>query len=507
MSEQEKQTGREAQMSNIKAAMNVAETVRSTLGPSGMDKLLTNGNHHIVTNDGVTVLRELDTAHPGAQMMVEASQTQEAGCKDGTTSVVVLAGQMLALSQGLLMRGIHPRVVLRSFQTGKNLALEHLESQDIDIIDAAKTALRGKAAESDLEYAAELCLKACTKADGNLDHIRVITQAGGSLSDSYVQDGLVINKEFANDVEDKSMEGDLNILLLNGGLEGYDFNEVQMQVENMQQLHELKQQELSMLSELASMVAGAVGPQGVVFVRDGVHEAVAHYLSQHGIPLVTRLQQSDMEGLSRLLGVPIYHRIVDVDEPIMTTNSSVKQERIGDMDFVTISGEGEATCLVVRGATRQTIEEYERAFDDAIGVTCLAMKDGGKGFPGGGASFSAASMTVREHASTQPNMTARERMCLEAYADALEIIPAAIANNAGMDPLDVVMELRSAEEGVGLFIDDRGVGEICNTLEEGVVEPESLVKQVISSATEVATAILRIDDIMAMKEQQNGIIG
>ena len=340
MSEQEKQSGREAQMSNIKAAMNVAETVRSTLGPAGMDKLLTNGNHHTVTNDGVTVLRELDIAHPGAQMMVEASKTQEAVCKDGTTSVVVTAGQMLALSQGLLMRGIHPRVLIRSFQEGKNLALEHLESQDIEILDAAKTALRGKAAESDLDYAAELCLKACEKAAGNLDHITVITQAGGALSDSYVQDGLVINKEFANEVEDKSVEGNINILLLNGGLEGYDIKEVQMQVENMQQLHELKQQELSMLSEVASMVAGAVGPDGVVFVRDSVHEAVAHYLSQHGIPLVTRLQQSDMEGLSRLLDVPIYHRVTDVDEPIMATDASVKQERIGDLDFITVSGSG-----------------------------------------------------------------------------------------------------------------------------------------------------------------------
>ncbi len=505
MSEQEKQTGRDAQMSNIKAAMNVAETVRSTLGPAGMDKLLTNGSHHIVTNDGVTVLRELDTAHPGAQMMVEASKTQEAVCKDGTTSVVVLAGQMLALSQGLLMRGIHPRVVLRSFMRGSHLALEHLKSRDIKIIDAAKTALRGKATENDLEHAAELCLKACEKADGNLDHIRVITQTGGSLGDSYVQDGLVLNKEFSNDVSDKEIEGNINVLLLNGGLDGYDLTEVQMQVGDMQQLHALKQQELEMLSEVAAMVAGAVGPQGVVFTRDAAHEAVAHYLGQHGIPIITRLQQSDMEGLSRLLKVPIYHRIVDVKEPIMATDACVKQERIGDLDFVTVSGEGEATCLVVRGATRQTIEEYERAFDDAVGVTCLAMQDKGKGFPGGGASFSAASMTVREHAANQPNMSARERMCLEAYADALEIIPAAIANNAGMDPLDVVMELRSADPDMGLYIDSTGVGEICNTLERGVVEPESLVKQVISSATEVATAILRIDDIMAMREQNGGL--
>ena len=193
MSEKTQQSGREAQMSNIKAAMNIAETVRSTLGPAGMDKMLTNGNHNIVTNDGVTILRELDAAHPGALMMIEASKTQEAVCKDGTTSVVVLAGQMLALSEGLLLRGIHPRVILRSFDRGKDIALNNLDSVEIDVLDAAKTAMRGKAAESELDYAATLCFKAAEKAGGDLERIKVITQAGGSLKDSYVQDGLVLN--------------------------------------------------------------------------------------------------------------------------------------------------------------------------------------------------------------------------------------------------------------------------------------------------------------------------
>ena len=498
MSEKTQQSGREAQMSNIKAAMNIAETVRSTLGPAGMDKMLTNGSHNIVTNDGVTILRELDTAHPGALMMIEASKTQEAVCKDGTTSVVVLAGQMLALSEGLLLRGIHPRVILRSFDRGKDIALNNLDSVEIDVLDAAKTAMRGKAAESELDYAATLCFKAAEKAGGDLERIKVVTQAGGSLKDSYVQDGLVLNKEFANDVGDmKEVSGEVCVVLLNGGLDGYDVD--QIQVENMGQLQALKQQELEMLSELATMVAGATGPNGCVFVRDSVHEAVAHYLGQNGIPLITRLQQSDMEALSRLFKVPIYHRVVDITDPVDGIDIAVKEEKIGDLDFVTVSGPGEATTLVVRGATRQTLDEYERAFDDAVGVTCLSMKDGNKGFPGGGAAFSAASMAVREHAAKQANMSARERMCMEAYADALEIIPAAIANNAGMDPLDVVMELRSAEPGVGLYIDDDGVGEICNTLDKGIVEPESLVKQVINSATEVGTAVLRIDDIIAMR--------
>ena len=211
-----------------------------------------------------------------------------------------------------------------------------------------------------------------------------------------------------------------------------------------------------------------------------------------------------MEALSRLFNVPIYHRVVDISDPVDAIDIAVKEERIGDLDFVTVSGPGEATTLVVRGATRQTLDEYERAFDDAVGVTCLSMKDGNRGFPGGGAAFSAASMAVRDHAAKQANMSARERKCMEAYADALEIIPAAIANNAGMDPLDVVMELRAAEQGIGLYIDDDGVGKICNTLDKGIVEPESLVKQVISSATEVGNSVLRIDDIIAMRGQEDG---
>lgn len=500
MSEDKRNTGREAQMHNIRAAVNIAETVRSTLGPAGMDKLLADSTGHtVVTNDGVTILRELDVAHPGGKMLVEASKTQEAVCKDGTTSVVVLAGQMLALSEGLLLRGVHPNIIIRAYYRASNLALDNLDPIEIDVLDAAKTALRGKAAESDLSYAASLCKQAADKANGDLDRIRVITQAGGSLRDSYVHDGIVLNKEFSNSVDATEVIGG-KILLLNGGLEGFDLNEVQMQVTSPDQLQAIQQQEYEILSEAASMVAGLLGKNGVVFSRDGVHEAVAHYLAKHDIPVITRLQQSDMEALSRLLNLPIYHRITDVEGEIPAVENTVKQERIGDLDFVTVSGLGEATTLVVRGATRQTLDEFERAFDDAVGVTCLSMTDGSKGFPGGGAAYSAAAVAVREHATTQSNMSARERMCIEAYADALEIVPAAIASNAGMDPLDVVMELRSADSLTGLYIDEEGKGSICNTLKQGVVEPESLVRQVIASATEVATSILRIDDIIARRE-------
>lgn len=500
----EKTTGVDAQLNNIRAAVKVGNMVRSTLGPAGMDKLLTDGQHDLVTNDGVTILRELDIAHPGGKFLIEAANTQEATCKDGTTSVVVLAGQMLALSEGLLMRGVHPQVIRRAWNKARDIAMgdsftKHLCK--INLLDVAKTALRGKATESDLDHAASLCIEVAETTDGNLDWVNVVTQTGGSLKDSYVQNGIVLNKEFSN-----SIDGDYdntNVLLLHGGLQGFDLKEIQMQVNDPAQIQAIKEQEMTMLAELAGMV-GDVVDKGVVFVRDSVHEAVAQYLAQRGIAVVSRLRHSDLDNLSRLLRVPVFYHVTDVEEDYnpLCAGSDIKQERIGDLDFVTVSGPGEATTLVVRGATRQTLDEFERAFDDAVGVVCLAMQDGEMGYPGGGAAYSTASKLVREYATNTSDMTARERMCMEAYADALEIIPAAIAANAGMDPLDVVMELRSAGPNEGLYIDESGHGTITDTLKKGVAEPKSLVIQVIKSATEVACSILRIDDIIARRTQE-----
>ena len=224
----------------------------------------------------------------------------------------------------------------------------------------------------------------------------------------------------------------------------------------------------------------------VLFVRDGVHEAVVKYLSAKGVAVVSRLQQSDMDALTRITGASCYHRFTDAEENQLTVMGSViKRERIGDLDYVSVMvPDATVVTMVVRGATRQTLDEYERAFDDALGVVCLYMGDTGDGvLAGGGAALSKASVAVRKHAQDQSGLSARERMCLEAYADSLEIVPAAIANNAGMDPLDVVMELRSCPHHHGLYIDDDGVGSVCDTFEQGVVEPTQLIRQIITSHT------------------------
>ena len=498
---EERKTGREAQLSNIRAAVNVAETVRSTLGPAGMDKcLVTEDGDTIITNDGVTILRELDAVHPGAKMMVEASKTQEAECKDGTTSVVVLAGQMLVLSEGLLMRGIHPRTIVRAFNRAGKIALDNLPEgdSDVDPVQVANTALRGKAAESHLEKASYLCQQVAYSVNGDLDKIRVLSQSGGSMDDSYIHEGLVLSKGFSSEVEHEP-EG--RILMLDGGLDGFNMQEIQMQFTDPAQLQAIQQQELQMLSASAQRIVDL--EVGVLFVRDGVHEAIVKYLSSQNIAVVTRLQDSDMSALARITSHSVYHRLTDVADSYKNTehHTVVKNERIGDLDYVTVSvPESSLVTLIVRGATRQTLDEYERAFDDAIGVTCL-YHNNKAALPGGGAALSKAAIGVRNYATGESGLSARERMCLEAYADSLEIVPAAIAANAGLDPLDIVMELRSCPDNYGLFINEEGIGEVCDTGERGVYEPRELVKQVITSATEVSTAVLRIDDIIARRAQ------
>ena len=487
-------------MSNIRAAVQVAETVRSTLGPAGMDKMLVDERGEtIVTNDGITILRELETAHPGAQMMVQASQTQEEVCKDGTTSVVVLAGQMLALSEGLLLRGIHPQTIVRAFNKASRIALDGMPDAEtgvgVDLV--AATALRGKASESALGSAAQLVENAALTVDGNLDRVRTLTQAGGDITDSYIHSGLVLNKTFTN--PDHQGKENPRMLLLDGGLDGFNYEDVQMQIQDPAQLAHIREQEMQILSNISATIAEMTD---ILIVRDGVHEAVAKYLDAKSIGVVSRVQQSDMDSIARITGIPIHHRITEVDEDYQARiEGSVKPVRIGDLDYVSVEAkESDTITMIVRGATRQTLDEYERAFDDALGVACLYLKDK-RLYPGGGAVLSKLAMAVRNHATHERQSTARERMCMEAFADALEIIPAAIASNAGMDALDVVMELRSVTSNMGLYIHFNGEGEIVDMRNHNVWEPAALVEQIIKSATEVACSILRIDDIIARRGQ------
>ena len=378
-----------AQQLNIKAAIAVANTVRSTLGPLGMDKMCVDPQgYFVVSNDGATILRELDVAHPGAQMVVEMSKTQEVECKDGTTSVVVIAGKLLENAERLLAKGIHPNVICRGYRSASKKCLDELSSFAIEgddelLSSVATTAITGKAAEHDIERVAGLCVEAVIRADGDDSKIKVVSQVGGSLDESHLYNGVILNKEFASTL---ALGGTGNVLLVNTGLTPPPMHDsMRVQLGSMEAVQQFQIAETRMLVERAR----AIIELGVsnVFVRESVHEAVIHTLAQEGIGVITRVPETDMQAISKLTGTPIYHMTEDVAEGTLN-KATVAENTIGDIRFVSIEVDDDPSVatLVLRGATRQTVDELERAFDDAIGVTAIAYRDK-QLLPGGGSIY------------------------------------------------------------------------------------------------------------------------
>jgi chaperonin GroEL (HSP60 family) len=489
-----------AQKHNIGAAKAVADAVRTTLGPAGMDKMMLDPHGSvIVTNDGATILRELDTEHPGSIMIVDMAKTQESMCHDGTTTAVVLGGQLLSNSEQLFQKGLHPNVICRGYNQAAKWAVEHasgLPNGSTDLTLVAKTAMTGKSLEHSIEVAAELCVNAVIDAGGDIDRVRVICQPGGSVEESHLFPGVILHKEFALPF-DESHSG---ALLVNTGLQP-DKMDDKVSV-NFQSADEAKQffsdRNVGDLLERAQIIVKAMPTGGILFCRDGVAENVVKFLADNNIPIVNRVSESDMLTLSRLLEAPI-HQTVDGESTMETGDAmSIRQETIGDMDYIVV--EGPAGCpvstLVLRGATRSTLDEYERAFEDALGVVSLAFRDG-KVITGGGSCFISMAHNLRQRAA---EVGGRAQMAVEAFAEALEVIPATIAENAGLDPLDTILALRNDHQnGKNDYGPDVTNGGTCSMGELGVFEPLSVVTQAVNSATEVAISILRIDDIMGSR--------
>jgi archaeal chaperonin len=480
-----------AQQLNIKAAIAVASTVRSTLGPLGMDKMCVDQQgHFIVSNDGASILRELDVAHPGAQMVVNMSKTQEAECKDGTTSVVVLAGKLLDNALGLLSKGIHPNIICKGYRNASRKCLDELpnyvlELDEFELESVAKTAITGKAAEHDIDNVARLCVEAVERADGDDSKIKVVSQIGGSLDDSHLYDGVILNKQFSSTL---TTGGEGKVLLLNTGLTPPPMHDsMRVQLGSMEAVQQFQMAETRMLVERAR----AIVELGVntVFVRDSVHEAVIHTLAQAGIGIITRVPQTDLEAISKLTGSPIYHMTEDAD-PEKLQGALVKENLIGDTRFVSIqANDSTVATLVLRGATRQTIDELERAFDDAIGVVAIAYNDR-ELVPGGGAVYISLANKLVETSDT------RLGLAEDAFYDSLYTIPTTIAENAGHDPLDTLLRLKKATVGLSIDIETGGLDDMAKA---GIIEPARVIRQAIQSATEVAIAILRIDDIIGKR--------
>ena len=501
MTEKDSAKGGKAQIHNIRAAKTVAETVKTTLGPMGMDKMMVDGGGNvIVTNDGATILRELDVSHPGGKMIAEVARTQESLCYDGTTSTVVLSGQLLGNSEMLFEKGLHPNVICRGYHEAAQMAVRYLvdevaqDSKDRDrLVHVAKTAITGKTLETALDAVAELCVSAVEKA-GDAESVKVVSFPGGSLEDSYLYNGVIVNKDFVLEGENDYQ----SMLLINTGLEtekAEDNVQVQLDAKSYQSFKGASKADLV---ASAKHIVDAMPKGGVVFVRDGVSDMVCSYLKKNGIMVVRRMPESSMRALGRMSGLDI----VQVPEEIEgAADVSITRERKNDVWYLFVGSdeENEEATLVLHGATTHTLEEVERGFDDALGVVSLVMKSG-QFVVGGGNAYVRMATHLRQHAAS---VGGRAQMAIESFADALEVIPATIAENAGHDPLDTILAMRheilQGRVSVGPDVTEGGVRDL---LADGVVEPVALVRQAVLSAGEVTNAILRIDDIVARRPVQ-----
>jgi len=504
--------GRDAQRMNIMAARVIAESVRTTLGPRGMDKMLVDNLGDVtITNDGVTILKEMDVEHPAAKMMVEVAKAQEDEVGDGTTTAVIIAGELLKKAEELLDQDIHPTVVTAGYRLAAEKAHEILAkmatpvSKDDDKIlkQIAITSMSSKGSEMRGEKLAELCVRAVKqiveKSDGKLeadiDNIKVEKKSGGSSADSQLVQGIVLDKEVVHPDMPKRKEK-AKIALLNLTLEVKKTEtDAKINITDPEQLRSFLDEERHMLQEMVDQIkkSGA----SVVLCQKGIDDIAQHYLAKAGILAARRVKESDMEKLARATGGKVVTNIKDLSPSDLGTADLVKERKIAGEEMIFVEGckDPKAVSLLVRGGTEHVVDEVERAVHDGISVISAAIEDG-KIVAGGGAPEIEVAKGLREYAGT---VGGREALAVNAFADTMDMIPRTLAENAGLDPIDILVQLRSAHEkkdGKNIGIDVVS-GKTMNTFEQGIVEPLRVKTQAIKSASEAAEMILRIDDVIA----------
>ena len=500
--------GEEAQTNNFAAARAVAAAVQSTLGPKGMDKMLIDGMGDItITNDGVTILKEMDIEHPAAKMMVEIAKTQDAEVGDGTTTAVIIAGELLKNAEGLLKQKVHPTSIAEGYRMAAVKALELLDAYAITVKPTdtvmlkkiAETALTGKNSDVLKDHLCDIIVKAVTfvtDADGTADlsHINVEKKVGGSLDDSDLIEGMVIDKERAHPSMPKSVKN-ANILLLNAALE-FKKTEVnaKINISTPGQAQAFLDGEEQMVHTMVDKVIRSKA--NVLFCQKGIDDVAQHYLAKAGILAVRRVKKSDIENLARATGGNIVNSVDTITSKDLGTAGLVEEKTVSgdEMIYVSKCKNPKAVSIIVRGGTEHVVDELERAIHDALMVVSVVVA-GKKIVPGGGAPETELSLRLREYAAT---VGGRGQLAIEAFASAMEIIPRALAENAGLDPIDMLVDLRAAHEaGKKSFGLDVDAGKPADMFKAGVVEPLRVKTQAISSAAEAAVMILRIDDVIA----------
>ena len=503
-------SGRTAQSNNIAAAKAVADAVRSTLGPKGMDKMLVDSMGDVViTNDGATILKEMDIEHPAAKMIIEIAKTQEQHCYDGTTSAVVIAGELLKRSEDLVEQNVHPTVICEGFRLASDKAAELIENHAIEVSpktleEVAKTALTGKSAGAVKEFLADISVRAvlavAQEVDDltivDLDDVKVEKKQGGSIRDSSLIDGIILDKERVHSGMPRIVS-EAKIALINSAIEVKKTEvDAKIQITDPNMLSKFMAEEENYLKSLVDKIS-SVGAN-VIICQKGIDDLAQHHMAKSGIFAVRRAKKSDMEALSKATGGNIITNVDDLSVNDLGLAAKVEEKKIGDSDMVFITGcpEAKSVSVLLRGGTEHVVDEIRRAFDDSIGVVAVAHEDGAV-LTGGGSVLAAISRDLRSYAE---GIGGREQMAIEAFSGALEVIPRTLAENAGLDPVNTIIDLRKAHsEGKSTFGVNVYEGGVADMDKAMVFEPSRVVEQAIQSASETAVMILRIDDVISSR--------
>ncbi|MDO5853204.1 MAG: thermosome subunit beta [Thermoplasmata archaeon] len=509
-----REKGKDAQFNNIAAAMAISDAVRSSLGPRGMDKMLVDSvGDVVITNDGVTILKEMDVQHPAAKMLVEVAKTQDAEVGDGTTTSVILAGEFLKKARDLIDANVHPTIIAKGYRMANAKAQEVLKAtampvsikDDATLKLIAQTAMISKQVNASKEQFADLVVDAVkTVADKGKDgkytvdlkNIQTVKKEGASMENSYIVKGLIIDKEPVQPSMPKVVEK-AKIALIDAPFEVKKTEiDAKIQITDPNQLSKFIAEEENMLKEMVAKVKASGA--NVVFCQKGIDDLAQHFLAKEGIYACRRVKKSDMERLGRSTGANIINKISELGKDDLGYADIVELKKIEDeeMTFITGVKEPKTVSVLVRGGTKHVADEVERSLVDAWSVVKVAIEDGMM-VTGGGSTAMEIAMQLRDYAQS---VGGREQIAIESYASAMESIPRTLAENAGLDPIDVLIEMRKQHKGGKKYAGlNPYTGKVEDMKKLNVIEPYRIGKQAINSATDAAIMILRIDDVIAAK--------
>jgi thermosome len=511
--------GKEAQRNNIMAARVIGEVLKTTLGPRGMDKMLIDSLGDItITNDGAAILKEIDVEHPAAKMMVEIAKTQDDMVGDGTTSAVVLASELLRKAEELLDQNIHPTILVSGYRKASVKAIEAIGKMAVPLdvndrktlLKVALTSMSSKAVGSAKDHLAEISVDAVSqisekrgdKTIADIDNIQLVKKTGKSLLETQLIQGIIIDKEVVSPGMPKVKEN-AKIALLDSALE-IEKTEItaEIRIKDPSQMKAFLDQETDMMQDMVTKIKASGAD--VIFCQKGIDDMVQHFLSKAGLMAARRVKESDMEKLARATGGRIVSDLDDLKKADLGLAGHVEERKIGDdkMIFVEKCKDPHSVAILIRAGLERMVDEAERAMTDSLSVVSDVLENN-KIVAGGGAVEIEIAKELRKYAT---KVGGREQLAVEAFADAVEVIPRTLAENAGLEPIDILAELRQVHDkesgkymGINVF-----TGKLQDCIANGVIEPIVVKEQAIKSAAESATMILRIDDVITSKAPKGG---